>query len=286
MKELSPRRPALRYHGGKWRLAPWIIRHFPAHRTYVEPYGGAASVLLQKRRAYGEVYNDIWDEAVSLFRVLRDPEQAACLERQLRLTPFARQEFYGAYTPATEPIERARRLLIRSFMGHGSASANADHLTGFRNDAAKSGTTPARDWQRWPDNVRALTNRLQGVCIEHRPALDIIREFDSPETLIFADPPYPRRTRSAAMTRSNNLYHHEMTDDDHRALAEVLRSVDGMAILCGYRCPLYDVELYPDWVSVECQTFADGAIARTEVLWLSPAVSRQILPVRQGVMDL
>ena len=85
----APTRPALRYHGGKWRLAPWIISHFPAHRTYVEPFGGGASVLMRKPRSYAEVYNDTNAEVVNVFRVLRDPDAAKELERRIRLTPFA-----------------------------------------------------------------------------------------------------------------------------------------------------------------------------------------------------
>jgi site-specific DNA-adenine methylase len=36
--------PALKYYGGKFRLAPWIINHFPAHVYYVEPFAIAESL--------------------------------------------------------------------------------------------------------------------------------------------------------------------------------------------------------------------------------------------------
>jgi site-specific DNA-adenine methylase len=93
-------RPVLRWHGGKWRLAPWIISHFPMHRCYVEPYGGAGSVLIRKPRAYAEVYNDLDGAVVGLFRVLQEPTSAARLLDLLRLTPFARAEsFYDEALP-------------------------------------------------------------------------------------------------------------------------------------------------------------------------------------------
>lgn len=95
---MNRRRPVIRYHGGKARLADWIISHFPQHRVYVEPYCGAASILLAKPRAYGEVINDLSDDIVNLFRVLRDPAMAAMLESALRLTPYARSEFVAAYS--------------------------------------------------------------------------------------------------------------------------------------------------------------------------------------------
>ena len=117
-------RPAMRYYGGKWLLAPWIIGHFPAHRTYVEPFGGAASVLLRKPRSAAEVYNDLDGEIVNMFRVLRSPAQARELIRLVRLTPFARTEYEDAYLSDGDPIEQARRTLLRSFAGFGADSAN------------------------------------------------------------------------------------------------------------------------------------------------------------------
>lgn len=110
-------RPVLRWHGGKFLLAPWVISHFPKHRIYVEPFGGAASVLLQKPRSYGEVYNDLNGDVVNLFQVLRDPELALTLANMLRLTPFSRVEFKLSYVPADCQVERARRLVVRCFQG-------------------------------------------------------------------------------------------------------------------------------------------------------------------------
>jgi DNA adenine methylase len=265
-------RPVLRYHGGKWRLAPWIISNFPSHRIYVEPFGGAASVLMQKERSYAEVYNDKWGVVVNVFRVLRDPAQAAELERVLRLTPFARDEFeatgYSALSEINDPIELARRTILRSFAGFGNAATNARYATGFRANGNRLGTTPAHDWMHYPDNIKMFVMRLQGVVIENRLAEDVIRQHDGPHTLYYIDPPYPHSTRN--MQRGNAAYAEEMTDNDHRQLAIVLRTVKGMVMISGYPCALYDEELYPDWVRIEHRSHADGARDRTEVLWLSP----------------
>jgi len=115
----------LRYHDGKWRLAPWVVSHFPEHRIYTEAFGGAASVLMQKPKVYAEVYNDLDSEVVNVFRVLRDRSTAAELERLIRLTPFSKDEFREAYEPAADPVEQARRTVVKSFMGFGSGAIHA-----------------------------------------------------------------------------------------------------------------------------------------------------------------
>lgn len=263
-------RPILRYHGGKWRLAPWIISHFPPHRVYVEPFGGAASVLLRKPRSYVEVYNDLDGEIVNLFRVLRDPTQARELERLLRLTPFARAEFEAAYLSDGDPIEQARRTIIRSHMGFGSDSLF--QVSGFRANTTWPGKRPAGDWAGYPDLVASFTRRLQGVVIENRPAAEVIRQHDGPDTLHYLDPPYPHGTRGQSVHR----YPVELSDDDHRDLADLVHGLEGMVIISGYPCALYDEELYPDWQRVERSAFADRARRRTEVLWISPAASSRL----------
>lgn len=271
-------RPLLRYHGGKWMLAPWIISHFPDHRTYVEPFGGGGAVLLRKPRSAAEIYNELDGEIVNLFRVVRD--DGAALRERLRLTPFARAEFELSYEPAEDLLEQARRTVVRSFMGFSSASA-CGAQTGFRAGSRQSGTTPAHDWHHFPDCLPVLIERLRGVVIENRDAAEVMLQHDAEDTLHYVDPPYPISTRRIRNPYCKKGYRFEMTDDDHRRLAEVLRGMRGMVIVSGYPCPLYDEQLFPDWRRTSRAHHADRALPRTEFLWLSPNT-----PARFGELAL
>lgn len=262
-ENLALRRPLLRWHGGKWNLAPWIIGHFPPHRCYVEPFGGAASVLIRKPRSYAEVYNDLDGEAVNLFRVLRSGRAGELVEA-VRLTPFAREEFADAYKPAEDAVERARRLIIRSFMGFGSNGHN--RLTGFRANSNRSGTTPARDWVNYPDALAAIIGRMTGVVIENRDACEVMGAHDTPETLHYVDPPYVMATRSD----TGSDYAHELTDDQHQALLAFLCTLEGTVVLSGYPHEMYDNAL-SGWQRIDRPALADNAKPRTEVLWINRA---------------
>lgn len=260
-------RPIVRWHGGKWKLADWIISHFPQHRIYVEPFGGGASVLLKKPRSYAEVYNDMDGEIVNLFKVMRD--MGDDLKEKVIMTPFAKDEFVGSYEPDGDPLEQARRTLVRSFMGFGSNSHN--RKTGFRSNANRSGTTPAHDWMNYPDKMPNLIDRLRGVVIENGDAVKIMQQHDSVQTLHYVDPPYVMETRD-----KGNDYRFEMNDDDHVALAESLKRLQGTVILSGYRCDMYD-ELYSDWARIDRKAHADGARNRVESLWCSGYIPQQQL---------
>ncbi|WP_218118901.1 DNA adenine methylase [Nitrosospira sp. Nsp1] len=270
-------RPALRYHGGKFRLAAWIIKFFPPHRVYVEPFGGGASLLLRKSRVYAEIYNDLDDELVNVFSVLRNRGDE--LLEALKLTPFARAEFDLSYEISTCPVEQARRTIVRSFMGFGSAAASGKR-TGFRANSNRSHTTPAYDWKNYPDALPVIIERLRGVIVENRDAAEVIQQHDSEETLIYADPPYVLSTRSLRggikSYTAHTGYKYEMSDDEHRALAKLLHSVSGMVVLSGYSSKLYEHELYAKWERFEKQSMADGAKPRTEIVWINPACSEAL----------
>ncbi len=263
--------PVIRYHGAKFRLAPWIIRNFPPHRCYVEPFGGAAGVLVQKSRAYAEVYNDLDGDIVNLFRVLRDAEFSARLVELLTLTPYAREEFDAAYEACEDPVERARRTIIRATMGFGSAGATKG-TTGFRIDTRRRHGTAQQLWVRYPETLAPIVRRLAGVMIENRPATEVIRQHDAPDTLFFVDPPYVHETRYAG-AKHGRYYEHEMSDQDHRELLDQLRQVKGMVALSGYPGALYESTL-SDWAMTTTTariSAARGAGIRTECLWLNPA---------------
>lgn len=263
-------RPLLRYHGGKWRLASWIVKHFPPHRAYVEPFGGGASVLLRKERSYAEVYNDLDGEIVNLFTVARDHGEA--LIQAVELTPFARAEFNLSFLPAETCVERARRTLVRSFMGYGcnlTRMTRAGRLerTGFRSYSKKNRRSiPSGDWRNWPCALPVIIDRLRGVIIEQRDACEVMLEHDGHDTLHYVDPPYVHSMRG-----KKQGYRFEMDDGDHARLSEFLHSLRGMVVLSGYNCPLYN-SLFKDWRRRDVRSYADGARPRIESLWLSPAV--------------
>lgn len=264
------KRPLLRYHGGKFLLGKWIVSHFPTHRCYVEPFGGAASVLLQKPRSYAEVYNDIDSDVVNLFTVCRDHPTE--LIRSIQYTPFSRDEFKKSYEHTDDILERARRTVVRSFQGFGSASVSG-RITGFRYCSTRSGTTPAIDWKNFPAALEAIIDRLRGVIIENRPAIEVMGIHDGIDTLIYEDPPYVFDTRYK--NAKYKSYRFEMTDEEHQKTLEFSKQLKGMVIISGYDTDMYN-DILTGWQKAYKDTYADGASKRREVLWLNNSCSEKL----------
>ncbi|MEQ9823463.1 MAG: DNA adenine methylase [Puniceicoccaceae bacterium] len=258
-------RPPVRYFGGKFRIAPWILQHVPAHRGWVEPFGGGAGVLLRKARAHSELYNDLDGEVVNLFRVLRD--QGAAFRRYLELTPFSRDAFEKSFAAKNveDPFERAAHFLIRNQMGFGSSSSSRGRKTGFRHSAYNNRHSSGVDWRNLPDAIPAVVDRLRGVVIENRDYREILPKWDLDGTVIYCDPPYVMNTRSGG-----GRYTHEFSDTDHCEMAEHLHRLrSAWVMVSGYDCPLYR-ELFAGWAVSHKTTQTDRGTARTETLWLSP----------------
>ncbi|MEO4064867.1 DNA adenine methylase [Acinetobacter pittii] len=269
--------PLIRYHGGKFRLAAWVISHFPNHTCYTEAFGGAAGVLLQKPRAYAEVYNDLDGEIVNLFRVLRNEDQRNKLIEQLVFTPYSRDDFQEAWEPCEDPIEKARRLIIRAQMGFGSAGATKG-ITGFRIDTKRAYGTAQSLWVTYPNHLAIVGQRLSGVLIENRPAIQVLQDHDDSETLHYVDPPYVHDTRYSG-AKTGRVYRHEMSDQDHEELLKVLLELEGKVIVSGYPSEIYN-DYLDKWKRVDTNariSSGRGTDVRTECLWISPNAQHQDL---------
>ncbi len=256
-------RPALRYFGAKFRLAPWIIQSFPSHTCYVEPFGGGGGILLRKSPSAFEVYNDLDGGIVNFFRVLRDqPEE---LLRAITLTPYSREEQRIAFEPSDDPLESARRLYVRSWQSHGGG--RTQWRSGWRYQmTATRGKSILTDWNS-VDSLWPLVMRLKEVQIECDDALRVIERFDRPDTLFYVDPPYVASTRS--LRWRDKAYHCEIDDEYHRRLAGILRDIAGMAVVSGHPCALYD-DLYQGWQMRQRTVPTDFSGTSVECLWLSP----------------
>lgn len=266
------KRPVLRYHGGKWRLASWIISHFPEHKVYVEPFGGAASVLLKKNKSMAEVYNDLDDYIVHVFRVLRDEKLGKKLAHQILFTPFSKLEFDKSYNlNISDPVEKARRIIVRSFFGFTSSSVTSSNKTGFRSSAFKSHKKySAGDWLNYPEAIPGMIKRLKEVCIESIDGVHCIKKYDRDQTLFYVDPPYMLSTRHKAAIRGE--YRLEMDDFEHENLLRQLLRVKGKVILSGYDNNLYNNYL-KNWRRSEkmanAQKASGGSKKTTEILWMN-----------------
>jgi len=255
--------PALIWQGSKWRLAPWIISFFPRHDAYVEPFGGGANILLRKEPTKLDVYNDLNGDAVNFFRTLRNPDTGPELIRRIRLTPYARDEFYAGWEAFGrtdgDPVERARLFWALNRLGIGMRGGGIGRLS--RRGFAFSAPTrnPVSAVVNASDGLSDIVERLRGVIIENDDAMKLFPRFDGASTLFYVDPPYNKDFTFSYTSGAVN--HEEMLD--------VLNGVSGFVVLSGYDSELYRETLAGWHVETrEVGTFV--RTRRTECLWLSP----------------
>ena len=256
------------WYGGKFSHLNWLLPLLPRCHHYCEPFAGSAAVLLNRDPSPVETYNDIDGEVVNLFKVLRDRSED--LVRTIALTPFSREEFCLAIALAEEAlddVERARRFFVRARQARTGLAQTAT-LGRWANckDTSRAGMSGVVS--RWLGSVEELPQvalRLLRVQIENRPALDVIRLYDAPGTLFYCDPPYPHDSRG-----DTKAYGFEMSNDEHRELADTLHTCKGKVAISSYRCKLMD-ELYGDWERCEAPPKLCHSTKglRQECLWVN-----------------
>ena len=252
------RSAALRYPGSKWSLAQDIISQFGDHYHYVEPYFGSGAVFFSKPVSPHELINDMNGLVVKFFRVLRD--QTDDFLFALETTPWSRDEYNQSHIQTGDPLEDARRFVTRIWQAHASDLAKK---TGWKSRGSKQAARGMSvRWQRVPSELAEMAHRLKDAEIENRPALDVMRRFATKDTLIYADPPYLMETRTQKM------YAHEMSVEEHLEMLDVLDSHPGPAVISGYDSSVYDKHLR-DWKKVFVKPpKVEKQADRMEVLWV------------------
>ena len=259
---------AFGWYGGKFSHLDFILPHIPKDGThFCDVYGGSAAVLLNLPPYQAETYNDLDSELVNFFSVLRNQDTA--LIRAIGLTPFSREELIRACQPerGLSRLERARRFFVRARQTRtGLAQTSSEGRWAHCVLTSRAGMAGAVS--RWLGSVEGLSEivqRLQRVQFENAPALDVIRRYDTKQTVFYLDPPYVPSVRGDV-----SAYGYEMKEQDHKSLADVLQAVRGRVVLSGYRSTLYD-RLFKKWrrVDGEIRICHSMRTPRQESLWMN-----------------
>lgn len=265
---------AFGWYGGKFSHLDWLLPLLPSCHHYCEPFGGSAAILLNRPPSSVETYNDLDGEVVNFFRMLR--QEKGRLIESIGLTPFSREEFAQAceLDPHLPEFERARRFYVRARQVRTglAQTATVGRWANCKNTSRAGMSGVISRWLGGIEDLTFIAERLLRVQIENRPAIDLIKLYDSTETLFYCDPPYVHGTRG-----DTKSYGYELTDDEHRQLAKTLNSVKGLVAISNYQCDLMD-ELYPvpKWKKLlsPLKTIHSTKDKRQEVLWVNYDINK------------
>lgn len=250
----------LRYPGSKWRIADQLVSNIPEHKSYLEPYFGSGAVLFNKPPSPIETINDLDDDVINLFQCIRDHSQQ--LAAMIAAIPYSRKVYDSQFSIVSKnPVDKACAFLIKCWQGYGFKTSGIK--TGWKRD--KTGRERAYNLSNWyhlPEWIEEIAERLRNIQIEHKPALDLIREFDSPDSFFYLDPPYLLNTRSAKQ------YQHEMTEEDHIQLLETIVHCSAQIMISGYDTPLYNDYLHT-WDTLRIPNQTTSGVIREEIVWMN-----------------
>jgi len=277
-------RAPFQYFGGKGRMFAKLLPLLPPHKVYVEPFCGAASLFFAKPPSPVEVLNDLNEDVVNVFRVLQNKETHEELRFRLMYTPYARAEFVRAIEMRGQkdltPADRAWAFMVVQAMGFGGKEGTSGGNWGRTFVPYHGCAHVCNKWLMRLSMLDAWRWRLMLVQIDCRDALEVIRYWDSPNTLFYVDPPYVTETR-----KTSNAYAYEMSAEQHKELVELLLGIKGKAVVSGYEHPLYSPFGQAGWEVHRFQTSCNAAgrirksglqgdgsasakVPRTEVVWV------------------
>ena len=236
----------IKWVGGKSRLRKHIIALLPQHSCYVEPFGGAAWVLFGKPRSDVEVLNDIDQELINFFRVVKEKPEELIASFELELV--SRAEFdrlAGLDSSKLADVQRAHRFYYLIMAGWGGELDYPRFQTSIKDGGGGNRLIGALKTLR--ERLTPVHARLRTVIIENLDWKACIERYDRPGAVMYIDPPYP----------GNGVnYAHNMRDwNDHWELAHRLSTTQCKWILSSYDSP-QTRELYSQYHIVPVQSFS------------------------------
>jgi len=252
------------WYGGKGMLKKKIIPLLPPHKTYVEVFGGGASILFEKAPSRIEVYNDINSGLFNFFMVISDPEKFKLFYDRVHLLPHSRELYYYClkhWEKENDEIKKAVYWFVVIRQSFGGKFGAGWGFTIDRNFAS--------NWLLTIKNLPKIHERLQKVQIENKDWNYMIDTYDTKDTLFYLDPPYVMSSRIGG-----KVYEHEMENEDHRNLIDRISNIEGQFVLSGYDNEIYNqldnYEKHKFDVVCRAEKIKDGAqrSKRTEYLWI------------------
>ncbi|MCI8409310.1 MAG: DNA adenine methylase [Lachnospiraceae bacterium] len=251
----------MKYPGSKWSIANWIINFFPEHHSYLEPFLGSGAVLFNKQRSNIETINDLDGCVVNLFECIKsDPEKLA---KMIYLTPYSREVYERAYKENPEDeFERALNFYIRLNMGHGFRTTG--EKVGWKNDVqGREKAYAAKNWCDLPEKLIEAAERLRGVQIENKPAIELMERFNYKNVLVYLDPPYMPEVRYGKQYKCE-MFDHE----SHENLLETAKAHKGPVLISGYDTELYN-DMLKGWHKEETTSYSQVCSKKREILWMN-----------------
>ena len=226
------------YYGGKKRLAPWIISHFPKdykNLHYIEPFFGGGAVFFQKERSKLETINDLDKSVFILYdQIKNNPKE---LKEKLELTLYHELENRKACYEVVRNIDKYSDVdvaLYKLLVLYSSTSC-AGHSFGIK---VKSTNTPySKQWINLSDFILPVSKILRPVQIICRDAIETVERFNSEKVLFYLDPPYPGADQNPYLKRNSRF-----NSDDFNKLLASLRNTKARFLLSCYK---------KDWMNFE-----------------------------------
>lgn len=267
----GPKAPVA-WYGGKAYYAKWIISHFPHHRVYIEPFGGAGNILLRKHPSEVEIYNDLDGRIVNFFDVLRDKAQFVELVRLASLTPYSRDQFkrLAEEPEPSDTVDRAWWFFVRCRQAVGGIGMSklTPSSWAISTRTRRMMAEPVSKYLSSIDGLEDVASRLRTVVVESMDAIKVMKKYDKDDVFYYCDPPYVPETRHG---RQAKTYGCEMTHDEHIELLQLVCSLNAKVMISGYDSDLYS-ECLKGW-SIEKMSgkahMANSGQGRTEVLWMN-----------------